>query len=155
MGFDRSEHGKAAGMRTTLLVCLVASVAMIQVNMLLPTAGRSSGSLVMNDLMRLQPFVASFLFVPVSFDLTNSRRYGGGRATSSDGGVSVSDLWSTPGQVVVAQGQIPIALAGDLEDGIGDTGLNGCGPIVTHPAQPMSGLEEGDIDFGWILVDAR
>jgi hypothetical protein len=59
MGFDRSEHGKATGMRTTLLVCLVASVAMIQVNMLLPTAGRSSGSLVMNDLMRLQPFVAS------------------------------------------------------------------------------------------------
>jgi putative Mg2+ transporter-C (MgtC) family protein len=53
IGLNRSEHGKAAGMRTTLLVCLAASVAMIQVNLLLPTAGRPPGSFVMNDLMRL------------------------------------------------------------------------------------------------------
>jgi len=53
IGYDRSEHGKAAGMRTTVLVCLAASVAMIQVNLLLPTAGRASDSFVMNDLMRL------------------------------------------------------------------------------------------------------
>jgi putative Mg2+ transporter-C (MgtC) family protein len=53
IGYNRSEHGKAAGMRTTLLVCLAASVAMIQVNLLLPLAGRSSDSFVMNDLMRL------------------------------------------------------------------------------------------------------
>jgi putative Mg2+ transporter-C (MgtC) family protein len=52
LGFDRSEHGKAAGMRTTLLVCLAASVAMIQVNLLLPLAGRAADSFVMNDLMR-------------------------------------------------------------------------------------------------------
>jgi len=53
IGFNRSEHGKAAGMRTTLLVGLAASVAMIQVNLLLPTAGRPPSSFVMNDLMRL------------------------------------------------------------------------------------------------------
>ncbi len=53
IGFDRGERGKAAGMRTTLLVCLAASVAMIHVNLLLPTAGRTSDSFVMNDLMRL------------------------------------------------------------------------------------------------------
>src|SRR6185437_296703 len=53
VGYNRSEHGKAAGMRTTLLVCLAASVAMIEVNLLLPTAGRPPGSFVMNDLMRL------------------------------------------------------------------------------------------------------
>jgi putative Mg2+ transporter-C (MgtC) family protein len=52
LGYDRSEHGKSAGMRTTLLVCMAASIAMIQVNMLLPTAGRVSDSFVMNDLMR-------------------------------------------------------------------------------------------------------
>jgi putative Mg2+ transporter-C (MgtC) family protein len=40
-------------MRTTLLVCLAASVAMIQVNLLLPLAGRTPDSFVMNDLMRL------------------------------------------------------------------------------------------------------
>ena len=53
LGLDRSERGKAAGMRTTLLVCLAASVAMIQVNLLLPSAGRSPDSFVTNDLMRL------------------------------------------------------------------------------------------------------
>lgn len=52
-GYDRSTHGKAAGMRTTVLVALAASVAMIQMNLLLPTAGRPSGSFIMNDLMRL------------------------------------------------------------------------------------------------------
>jgi putative Mg2+ transporter-C (MgtC) family protein len=53
VGYDRSDHGKAAGMRTTLLVCLAASVAMIQVNLLLPTAGRPTDSFITNDLMRL------------------------------------------------------------------------------------------------------
>ncbi len=53
LGLDRSERGKAAGMRTTLLVCLAASVAMIQLNLLLPLAGRTPDSFVMNDLMRL------------------------------------------------------------------------------------------------------
>lgn len=53
LGFNRGEHGKAAGMRTVLLVTLAASVAMIQVNLLLPTSGRASDSFVMNDLMRL------------------------------------------------------------------------------------------------------
>jgi putative Mg2+ transporter-C (MgtC) family protein len=53
IGYDRSAHGKAAGMRTTVLVCLAASVAMIQANLLLSMAGRPTGSFVMNDLMRL------------------------------------------------------------------------------------------------------
>ncbi|HUB94503.1 MAG TPA: MgtC/SapB family protein [Stellaceae bacterium] len=53
IGYDRSEQGKASGMRTTVLVALAASVAMIEVNFLLPTAGRKPDSFVMNDLMRL------------------------------------------------------------------------------------------------------
>jgi putative Mg2+ transporter-C (MgtC) family protein len=53
IGYNRSQHGKAAGMRTTVLVCLAASAAMIQVNLLLSTAGRPPNSFVMNDLMRL------------------------------------------------------------------------------------------------------
>jgi putative Mg2+ transporter-C (MgtC) family protein len=40
-------------MRTTLLVCLAASVAMLQVNLLLPMSGKQPGSFVTNDLMRL------------------------------------------------------------------------------------------------------
>jgi putative Mg2+ transporter-C (MgtC) family protein len=53
IGYDRGEHGKAAGLRTTVLVCLAASVAMLQMNYLLPLAGRAGDSFVTNDLMRL------------------------------------------------------------------------------------------------------
>jgi putative Mg2+ transporter-C (MgtC) family protein len=53
LGYNRSEHGKAAGMSTLVLVCLAASVAMLQVNILLPMTGRAADSFVMNDLMRL------------------------------------------------------------------------------------------------------
>jgi putative Mg2+ transporter-C (MgtC) family protein len=52
LGYNRTEHGKAAGISTIVLVCLAGSVAMIQVNLLLPTAGRPPSSFVMNDLMR-------------------------------------------------------------------------------------------------------
>ena len=53
IGYNRSEHGKAAGLRTTVLVCLAASVAMLQMNYLLTLTGRTTNSFVMNDLMRL------------------------------------------------------------------------------------------------------
>ena len=53
VGIDRSERGQAAGLRTTILVCLAAAVAMIQMNLLMPTAGRTPESFVTLDLMRL------------------------------------------------------------------------------------------------------
>src|ERR1700732_4198620 len=33
IGINRSEHGHAAGLRTTVLVCLAASLSMLQVNL--------------------------------------------------------------------------------------------------------------------------
>jgi putative Mg2+ transporter-C (MgtC) family protein len=53
IGLDRGEHGRPAGLRTTLLVCLAAAVAMVQTNLLLATRGRSPDSFIMVDLMRL------------------------------------------------------------------------------------------------------
>jgi putative Mg2+ transporter-C (MgtC) family protein len=53
IGYNRGEQGKSAGLRTTLLVCLAASFAMLQVNELLDLSGRATDSFVMNDLMRL------------------------------------------------------------------------------------------------------
>jgi putative Mg2+ transporter-C (MgtC) family protein len=53
LGLNRSEHGHAAGLRTTLLVCLAASVSMLQVNLLLPVTGKTPGSFSVLDLMRL------------------------------------------------------------------------------------------------------
>jgi putative Mg2+ transporter-C (MgtC) family protein len=52
IGFNRGEHGEPAGLRTTILVCLAASIAMMQANLLLVTAGRPPDSYVIFDLMR-------------------------------------------------------------------------------------------------------
>jgi putative Mg2+ transporter-C (MgtC) family protein len=53
IGFNRGEHGRPAGMRTTLLVCMAASLSMIQANLLMDTNGKSHDSFVVLDLMRL------------------------------------------------------------------------------------------------------
>ena len=52
-GLERGEHGRAAGLRTMLLVALAACLAMILANTLLPTAGRRPDSFVSFDVMRL------------------------------------------------------------------------------------------------------
>lgn len=53
IGVNRGERGRPAGLRTTLLVCLAAAVAMIQANVLLATVGKASDSFVVLDPMRL------------------------------------------------------------------------------------------------------
>jgi putative Mg2+ transporter-C (MgtC) family protein len=53
IGLNRGEHGQAAGLRTTLLVCLAASISMLEVNLLLDTAGKAANSFIQLDLMRL------------------------------------------------------------------------------------------------------
>ena len=52
IGLNRGVHGHAAGLRTTVLVGLAASLAMIQANLLLPVGGHTSGSFGTMDLMR-------------------------------------------------------------------------------------------------------
>ena len=49
VGINRGEHARPAGLRTTLLLCLAASIAMIQANILMGTAGKSSDSFVVLD----------------------------------------------------------------------------------------------------------
>lgn len=53
VGFNRMERGRPAGLRTTILVCLAASISMIQANLLMPTTGKAPDSFVVLDLMRL------------------------------------------------------------------------------------------------------
>lgn len=53
IGFDRGARGHAAGFRTTILVALAASIAMIQANVLLPLTGKTPASFSTIDLMRL------------------------------------------------------------------------------------------------------
>jgi putative Mg2+ transporter-C (MgtC) family protein len=53
IGLNRGEHGHPAGLRTTILVCLAASLSMIAANLLLETRGRPSDAFSILDLMRL------------------------------------------------------------------------------------------------------
>lgn len=53
LGINRDEKGRAAGIRTNVLVCLAASLSMLQMNLLLGTVGKASDSFVVLDLMRL------------------------------------------------------------------------------------------------------
>jgi putative Mg2+ transporter-C (MgtC) family protein len=53
IGINRTERGRAVGLRTTILVCLAASVSMIQANLLMSTTGKTPDSFVTLDLMRL------------------------------------------------------------------------------------------------------
>ncbi|HZM01655.1 MAG TPA: MgtC/SapB family protein [Candidatus Saccharimonadales bacterium] len=53
IGFNRTERGRPAGLRTTLLVCLAASIAMIQMNLLLGVGGKRADSFGVMDVMRL------------------------------------------------------------------------------------------------------
>jgi putative Mg2+ transporter-C (MgtC) family protein len=53
IGINRGEHGRAAGLRTTLLVCMAAALAMIQASLLLGVNGKSSDSFAVMDVMRL------------------------------------------------------------------------------------------------------
>jgi putative Mg2+ transporter-C (MgtC) family protein len=108
VGYNRSEHGKAAGMRTTVLVCLAASVAMIQVNLLLPMEGRGPTSFVMNDLMRL----------PLGI-LTGVGFIGGGAILRRDniivGVTTAATLWAvTVIGLCIGGGQIALGLAATI-----------------------------------------
>jgi putative Mg2+ transporter-C (MgtC) family protein len=53
IGLNRGLKQEAAGLRTTMLVCLAASVSMIQVNLLLGMQGKTPSSFAVMDLMRL------------------------------------------------------------------------------------------------------
>ncbi|HEX2918418.1 MAG TPA: MgtC/SapB family protein [Edaphobacter sp.] len=52
IGYNRDERGKALGIRTTMLVCLAATLAMLQANQLMDTTGKKPDSFVVLDLMR-------------------------------------------------------------------------------------------------------
>jgi putative Mg2+ transporter-C (MgtC) family protein len=53
IGFNRGAKGQAVGLRTTILVGLAASIAMVQANILLSVAGKTNDSFGVMDLMRL------------------------------------------------------------------------------------------------------
>ena len=53
IGFNREAHNEAAGLRTTILICVAAALSMVLANLLLSTEGKTSTSFVQIDVMRL------------------------------------------------------------------------------------------------------
>jgi putative Mg2+ transporter-C (MgtC) family protein len=53
LGINRWERGRAAGVRTTILVSLAGSLAMIQANLLLSTVWTNANTILRLDVMRL------------------------------------------------------------------------------------------------------
>lgn len=53
IGMNRSEHGRPAGLRTTLLVCLAATLTMILANLMVGMSGKRADGFVNIDVMRL------------------------------------------------------------------------------------------------------
>lgn len=53
IGYNRDERGKRLGIRTTMLVCLAATLAMVEANQLIDTRGKPPDSFVQLDMMRL------------------------------------------------------------------------------------------------------
>jgi putative Mg2+ transporter-C (MgtC) family protein len=53
VGFNREQRGQAAGLRTTILVCLAACLAMVLANLLLATTGKDPSKFAQIDVLRL------------------------------------------------------------------------------------------------------
>lgn len=52
IGYDRGTHGRVAGLRTNILMCLAATGAMIEANLLLDVTGKTSASFSVMDTLR-------------------------------------------------------------------------------------------------------
>lgn len=108
IGMERESRGHAAGLRTTLLVCLAASVAMMQANLLLPLAGKAPNGFSVMDLMRLPLGV-----------LTGMGFIGGGailkRGSLVKGVTTAATLWmATVIGLCLGGGQIGLGVAATL-----------------------------------------
>lgn len=75
IGYNRDERGKRLGIRTTMLVCRAATLAMLQANLLMNTTGRHR---VLNASLCLFPFLArmKFLLEPIANHPTSILRHG-------------------------------------------------------------------------------
>lgn len=112
LGLDRSEHGRAAGLRTSILVCLAACVAMIQVNLLLPQAGKVPDSFITNDLMRLPLGILSGMgFIGAGAIVRRDNFVGGVTTAATIWMLTVLGLCFGGGQVVLGLAGTAIAAA--------------------------------------------
>jgi putative Mg2+ transporter-C (MgtC) family protein len=111
IGWDRSRHGRAAGLRTMTLVSLAACVSMIQVNLLLPVTGKALDSFVVMDLMRLPLGILSGMgFIGAGAILRRDNFVIGVTTAAAMWFVTVLGLCFGGGQIVLGIGGLLIGL---------------------------------------------
>jgi len=117
IGLNRTHHGRVAGLRTMTLVSLAACVAMIQVNLLLPIAGKAPDSFVVMDLMRLPLGILSGIgFIGAGAILQRDNFVTGVTTAAAIWFVTVLGLCFGGGQIVGLVGlMIGIAVLGGLK----------------------------------------
>lgn len=112
IGINRDERGRAAGLRTTLLVCLAACVAMLQANLLLGTVGKAPDSFVSMDVMRLPLGILSGIgFIGAGAIIKRGERALGVTTAATLWFVTVLGLCFGGGQIVLGIVALILALA--------------------------------------------
>lgn len=111
IGLNREEHGQAAGLRTTLLVCFAASIAMLLANLLLDTTGKASDSFVVLDLMRLPLGILSGMgFIGAGVILRKDNAIRGVTTAATLWFVTVMGLCFGGGQVGLGLGSLALGM---------------------------------------------
>lgn len=87
IGLNRDAGGKPVGIRTSILVCLAAGMAMMQANLLLDLTGKTDASFPVLDLMRLPLGILSGIGF-IGAGVIIQRRHGGVRGITT-----AASLW--------------------------------------------------------------
>lgn len=108
IGLNRDEHGHPAGTRTTMLVCLAATLAMLQANLMLPMSGKTPASFAVMDLMRLPLGILSGIgFIGAGVIIK--------RGTSISGVTTAATIWFvTVLGLLFGAGNIYLGIAGSV-----------------------------------------
>src|SRR5579872_1163327 len=108
IGWNRGEHGHPAGLRTTILVCLAASLSMIEANLLLDTRGKGGDSFAVLDLARFPLGILSGMgFIGAGAILR--------RGHIVEGVTTAATLWFvTMVGLCIGGGQIGLGIAGTV-----------------------------------------
>ena len=135
VGLDRGERGHAAGLRTMILVCVAAAMAMIQANLLLAHTANGDGHTITLDLMRLPLGILSGIgFIGAGAILR--------RGEMIRGVTTAATIWlMTVLGLCFGGGQIGLGLAGLLIALVGLTGLRRLEPLLLRERQGTLAVE--------------
>jgi putative Mg2+ transporter-C (MgtC) family protein len=149
IGWNRGEHGHPAGLRTTILVCLAASLSMIETNLLLDTRGKPPDSFAVLDLARFPLGILSGMgFIGAGAILRRGNMVAGLTTAATLWFVTMIGLCIGGGQIAIGVvgaclGYIVLIVLKWVED---------CLPIERHATMDL--VTSGDTDIARVLAGA-